>query len=570
MPRRQHALLEELESRISLSASPWPAVTPAIAQVMAQRQKHAVATPHHISAPLVSATPAPTGLTATVDSASQVTIRWNHAAGESGYNLERSTDGATWARVYSNIIPGDTNFDGIVDGADLDAWFTHIAVRTDQWSLGEVTGDGFIDGGDFDMIMTHLGEQFSTATDVYRDTSVQAGTTYQYRLAAASAAGVSGYSASVSATPENLPPPSYSVNISTRYGNELVIAGTSANDVILVSQAGSLLTIVADGQSYLQAAPAAGLFIYGYGGNDTITVDASVTLRTTIESIAGTADTIVSLGSNVSAWIDNIDNYTGTASVHRVTNYYQSVTKAVGATLAQPTDAGTLTRVPGSLWGTGPRIEDINQGSVGDCYFLSSLGSLAFSTPSYARELAVDMGDGTYTVQFVRSGVANYVRVDDQFPAGYFNGGLKYAHPGASGAMWGAVIEKAYAFFRTGACTYASLASGWMSSALSDVGVATNSVSMAWSETYLFNTVTNKLAAGKAVTLATTNGAGAVVSSHAYSVVGTYTDAAGQKFFTLRNPWGMSGGSLENSAGYVNLTYAQLQLYFPTGGSMAV
>ena len=39
-------------------------------------------------------------------------------------------------------------------------------------------------------------------------------------------------------------------------------------------------------------------------------------------------------------------------------------------------------------------------------------------------------------------------------------GGMKFAHPGSSGAMWAPVMEKAFTFFRTGANTYASISSG--------------------------------------------------------------------------------------------------------------
>jgi hypothetical protein len=59
-----------------------------------------------------------------------------------------------------------------------------------------------------------------------------------------------------------------------------------------------------------------------------------------------------------------------------------------------------------------------------------------------------------------------------------------------------------------------------------------------------------------------------VVSNHAYTVVGTSIDGAGHTLYTLRNPWGSSGGSAENAAGYATLTYAQLQLYYPWGGAM--
>src|SRR5206468_3855473 len=104
---------------------------------------------------------------------------------------------------------------------------------------------------------------------------------------------------------------------------------------------------------------------------------------------------------------------------------------------------------------------DINQGSVGDCYFLSTLQSLAFSQPGRLEEMAVDLGDGTYAVQFKRAGVTSFVRVDGDLPTGGWNG-LAYAHPLTTGsAIWAPLMEKAYAYFRSAGNTFSSLNLGW-------------------------------------------------------------------------------------------------------------
>jgi titin len=85
---------------------------------------------------------APTGLIATVISATQVNLSWNNVPGETGYTVQRSTNGTTWNNIGT------------------------------------------------------------TAANVvtFSDTTASAGTTYQYRVVASNAAGSSAPSASVSAT----------------------------------------------------------------------------------------------------------------------------------------------------------------------------------------------------------------------------------------------------------------------------------------------------------------------------------------------------------------------------------
>jgi len=114
-------------------------------------------------------------------------------------------------------------------------------------------------------------------------------------------------------------------------------------------------------------------------------------------------------------------------------------------------------------------MTDMNQGSLNDCYVLAPLQSLAFEEPVLFQEMAVDLGDGTYAVQFGGGSTPTYVRVDGDLPTGPFSG-LNYAHPSAGGPIWASVMEKAYAFYRTGSATYSSLNSGWTGAAFSDLG----------------------------------------------------------------------------------------------------
>src|SRR5262249_54757801 len=150
-------------------------------------------------------------------------------------------------------------------------------------------------------------------------------------------------------------------------------------------------------------------------------------------------------------------------------------TKALSASLKNPTDAGATTAVHASLWGDGPAMSDVNQGSIGDCYFLSSMAAFAQYKPSQLQESAVGLGDGTYCVRFFSGSNPVYVRVNDTFSTGGFDG-YKFAYPGTNGSIWAMVMEKAFCEFRTGANTYASINSGWMGSVYSALGVTSNTI----------------------------------------------------------------------------------------------
>ena len=117
----------------------------------------------------------------------------------------------------------------------------------------------------------------------------------------------------------------------------------------------------------------------------------------------------------------------------------------------------------------GPSAGDVVQGAVGDCWFLASLASVAKADPQEIRQRIADLGDGTYIVQFKSAGKDVHVRVDADLPS-YSTSSLAYAGFGAGGSIWAAIMEKAYAMFRKGEASYASLESGWMSEAFGDLG----------------------------------------------------------------------------------------------------
>lgn len=208
----------------------------------------------------------------------------------------------------------------------------------------------------------------------------------------------------------------------------------------------------------------------------------------------------------------------------------------------------------------GPSADDVNQGHVGDCWYLATLAAIATTDANAIRQSVVELGDGTYAVQFANGNGKVFVRVDGDLAVASW-GGLQYAGLGAQGSVWVAIMEKAYTFVRYGGrAAYANLDGGWMDEAFADLGYVSNDIWSATDGTELLGKIEEELAGGKAVTIAIRASAdGApVIGSHAYTVVAVETDEAGNKTLVVRNPWGVDGAGNDGSDdGYVRLTAQQ-------------
>lgn len=229
----------------------------------------------------------------------------------------------------------------------------------------------------------------------------------------------------------------------------------------------------------------------------------------------------------------------------------------------------------GSLFQNGVEFTDIRQGAAGDCYLLASLASVALQNPQAIEEMFIDNRDGTFTVRFFvdRVGtpsvelddvdVVDYVTVDRYLPA-YGPGHARFAGVGglvqyASGELWVALVEKAYAQIaesgrlgRTAENTYLGLNGGASANAREHItgqdvryfvtfdngeaslGLPGGASTPIETHTALVNAFEN----GGMITL--NSGYGGthpdVIWGHVYTVVGY--DSTTQEF-EIFNPWGV-------------------------------
>ncbi len=230
----------------------------------------------------------------------------------------------------------------------------------------------------------------------------------------------------------------------------------------------------------------------------------------------------------------------------------------------------TYTTVSGSLFPHTPSSNDEYQGELGDCYFISSLGTIANTNPAAIENMFINNGDGTYTVRFYGgtygafynsngtvsdgfasgSGTADYVTVNLSLPT--YDGMLVYADYGCNASspansLWIPLAEKAYAEWnatgnegRDGTNTYNGIQGGWMATV--DAQVLGHNATDYGLSASTEQAMINALSANQAVTIATdasSNSADTLsyglYGSHAYAVLG-YNASSG--LFTLYNPWG--------------------------------
>jgi hypothetical protein len=256
--------------------------------------------------------------------------------------------------------------------------------------------------------------------------------------------------------------------------------------------------------------------------------------------------------------------------VHKIAKFANDSSKELnGAAIAEPKTTSTSYKyhsfAKDPLFGTnGPSIDDIAQGQTGDCYFLSTMGSIAKIDPTKIEQSITPLGDGTFAVEFFKGTTPVFERVDANLPTySWSTTTPAYENVGQDNSIWAPLVEKAFAYFRKGQNSYASIGSGIMSEVYADFGVGSATItpgSAADANTYA-QQIEALLDAGDSVTAAVYNvPAGAnLIGSHAYAVISVTNNNDGTYSVTVRNPWGVDGNTSTdgNNDGYVTLTAAQ-------------
>lgn len=113
-----------------------------------------------------------------------------------------------------------------------------------------------------------------------------------------------------------------------------------------------------------------------------------------------------------------------------------------------------------SLYGTGINPLDIEQGELGNCYFLSVASSLAQYPARIKRLIQVDPDSariGIYSVLLCNSGVWLETIIDDKFPCMVYGNTFRVAfNKSSNGNVWGMILEKAWAKIIGGYCSISS------------------------------------------------------------------------------------------------------------------
>jgi hypothetical protein len=185
--------------------------------------------------------------------------------------------------------------------------------------------------------------------------------------------------------------------------------------------------------------------------------------------------------------------------------------------------------------GIGPG--DVNQGAIGNCYFIAALAAMAATAEGQRRirEMIRDNGDGTFTVTFADG---TRVTVDDDFYVDQ-HGQPLYARP--NGDIWAAILEEAYARKHG---SYGKIEIGFPHDALNDLGLRSQRSSLDGMSDHELERV---LSSGGPLCLSgELDRKGGITSSydgrHAFSVAGTERSPTGELLIRVRNPWGHNEG----------------------------
>lgn len=347
-------------------------------------------------------------------------------------------------------------------------------------------------------------------------------------------------------------------------GNDTLTGNTGAD--WLDGGAGNDVLVGGDGNDWLS----------GGAGTDRLDGGTGDDILIALDNAGG--DTILPGAGRDAVWVDAVrtgavvaqDAITGAAAedkIQLVDKFANGADRTLDADrVADPATKGQAykTIAGNPLFGAaGPAASDIRQGALGDCWLLSGLGAVAQDNATAIRQNIVDFGDGTYGVHYG----ANFYRVDNDLPVvSPASSTPAYAGLGAGNSMWVAVAEKAFAYYRSGANSYASIEGGWgieVNRAFNATGTGSKMFTQYANAAALATELATRVANKESVTIGfLTVGSGVpVIGYHMYMVAGVTKNAAGVvTSITVRNPWGVDGAGKDANPndGLVTLTPAQV------------
>jgi len=211
--------------------------------------------------------------------------------------------------------------------------------------------------------------------------------------------------------------------------------------------------------------------------------------------------------------------------------------------------------------------KDLDQGDLGDCWFLAALGSEVQRDPDFLRKHISDNGNGSFTVTLYKDGKPQQVVVDGALPYNSWNA-TAFSHTPSDGANYPLIYEKAFAQLNG---SYSAIEDGWGDEGMSALSGRhttrkdSDDVSLADLDKALHTD-------HKAVTIGSDShhsgflwlhkdedfpGDHKIVCSHEYVV----TDVDPKKgTITLRNPWGNSQS--DTHPGTITITKDEYDKYF--------
>jgi len=233
---------------------------------------------------------------------------------------------------------------------------------------------------------------------------------------------------------------------------------------------------------------------------------------------------------------------------------------------------------------SGPSMNDVNQGYLGDCYLLSSLAEVAKQNSGLISSMFTSNGNNTYGVRFYVNGVADYVTVNNSLADGgsIFNSGTDiwaslaekaYTQLQASGVVTGNSINYGNSWSTIGnggapecaleeitgasAITDFSASGGAWSKVVYNASFAVTNYTTGNATLGVIATLASDLAKGDDMILSSwtnakdSSGRQTLVADHAMSIYG-YDNATGM--LEVRNPWGTESGQYWDTTFEVSLT----------------